>query len=106
MALNKYSHQSDAIANLYRAALYFARGSKEMGIQFLEKAQEKLGNQLDPKLVSLINNKENAKDYRYWAEKILDQYHQFKLERSKAPKSIGKLPFRSPKTAGLVNINK
>ncbi|MCJ7804799.1 hypothetical protein MUP35_03660 [Patescibacteria group bacterium] len=82
MALNKDSYQSDAVANLYRAAFYLAKESKEVGIDFLIKAQKKLGNKLDSQIASLIKNQEkylkNNKNLLYWAEKVLDQYHKFK----------------------------
>jgi len=82
MVLNKDSYQSDAIANLYRAAFYLAKESKEVGIDFLIKAQKKLGNKLDSQIASLIKNQEkylkNNKNLLYWAEKVLDQYHKFK----------------------------
>jgi len=82
MILSKNSYQSDAVANLYRAAFSLAKGSKEVGIDFLIKAQKTLGNKLDPQIISLVKNKEKYlktnKDSLYWAEKILDQYHKFK----------------------------
>lgn len=82
MALNKKSFQSDAVVNLYRAALYLARGSKDIGLEFLAKAREKLGDKLDPKLARLIKDGKrylkNQKDYLFWAEKTLDQYLKFK----------------------------
>jgi len=82
MILNKNSYQSDAVVNLYRAAFYLAQESKEIGIDFLIKAKERLGNKLDPQITSLIKNKEkylrNNKDFLYWAEKVLDQYHRFR----------------------------
>lgn len=54
MKLNKYSVKSDGIADLYRSALYLAKGADEIGLDFLRKAREKLG------------------------EKILDQYKKLK----------------------------
>lgn len=81
MVLSKDSYQSDAIANLYRAAFYLAKESREVGIEFLVKAKKKLGDKLDPQIASLIKNKEkylnNNKKLLYWAEKVLDQYHKF-----------------------------
>jgi len=80
MALNKNSYQSDAVVNLYRAAFYLAKKSKEMGIEFLIKAQKNLGNKLDSQIISLIKNKgkylKDNENSLYWAEKILDQYHK------------------------------
>jgi len=69
MALDKYSQQADAVANLYRAALFLARGSRKAGLEFLKKAQGRLSIELDPVL-------ETRTDDLYWAEKILDQYHK------------------------------
>lgn len=67
MALDKKSYQSDAVANLYRAALYLARGSEQIGLDFYNKAKSILGNEIkigiDPK-----------KGKIYLAEKILDEY--------------------------------
>lgn len=74
MALNKYSRKSDAIVNLYRAAFYLAKGSESIGWKFLRKAKEKLGRALDISPKKLKSPKER----RFWAEKILDQYHKFK----------------------------
>ncbi len=42
MALDEKSYQPEAIANSYRAALYLARGSKEVGLEFLRKANKYL----------------------------------------------------------------
>lgn len=82
MALNKKSYQSDAVVNLYRAALYLARGSKDVGLNFLTKAREKLGDKLDSQLTRLVRDNKrylkNRKDYLFWAEKTLDQYLKFK----------------------------
>ncbi len=64
MALNKYSHRSDKIADLYRAAFYLAKGSKDMAMTFLKKSGERFEN------IKLKNEKERL----YWAEKILDRY--------------------------------
>ncbi len=69
MALDKHSQQADAVANLYRAALFLARGSRKAGLDFLTKAKEELSIKLDPVL-------KTRTDELYWAEKILDQYHQ------------------------------
>jgi len=69
MVLDKNNQQSDAVANLYRAAFSLARGSRKAGLKFLEKAKAALGIKLEPVLKSRA-------DDLYWAEKILDQYHQ------------------------------
>jgi len=73
MALDKKSYQLDAIANLYRAALYLARGSKEVGLEFLEKANKYLSKKIYPKI-------ETRKDCLFWAEKILDEYKRLKMK--------------------------
>lgn len=68
MALDKYSHQSDKIANLYRASFYLAKGSKEIALDFLKKSGEKFDKMdLDTKNRQL-----------FWAEKILDRYQILK----------------------------
>lgn len=77
MALNKYSYQSDAIANLYRAALYLAKGSETVGWEFFRKAKEKLGSALDISPKKIKSHQEAL----FWAEKILDQYLKFKHTR-------------------------
>ena len=72
MVLNKHSRQADAVANLYRAALFLARGSRKAGLEFLQKAKERLGEGPNPVL-------RTRADELYWAEKILDQYHKARL---------------------------
>jgi hypothetical protein len=71
VALDKKSYESDAIANLYRAALYLARGSKASGLGFYKKAKRILGNEVNVKLIS-------GKNDTYLAEKILDEYRKLK----------------------------
>jgi hypothetical protein len=72
MVLDKNSQQADAAANLYRSALFLARGSRKVGLEFLSKAKQELGIKLEPVL-------EGRADELYWAEKILDQYHQIRF---------------------------
>ncbi len=72
MVLDKHSYQSDAVANLYRAALFLAKGSRVVGLDFLAQAKEELDIRLDPVL-------KTRTDDLYWAEKILDQYHKARL---------------------------
>lgn len=68
MALNKFSEKSDKIANLYRAALYLAKGSKSVALKFLKSSGEKFeGMKLNRK-----------SDELFWAEKILDRYKALK----------------------------
>ena len=80
MALDKYSIESDGIADLYRAALYLARESKDVGISFIEKAQRKLGKKLSIDLETLKKeiNFKSRYDYCYWAEKVLDEYKRLR----------------------------
>jgi len=82
MALDKNSKESDAIANLYRAAFYLAGGHKEVGLEFLEKASKYLSGKISPKLEKFISSKNKGLktqgDFLFWAEKILDQYHLLK----------------------------
>lgn len=68
MALNKYSHRSDAAANLYRAAFYLAKGSISVAKDFLKKS----GEEFDGLKVN------SEKDRLFWAEKILDKYKLMK----------------------------
>ncbi|OGM18647.1 hypothetical protein A2686_04235 [Candidatus Woesebacteria bacterium RIFCSPHIGHO2_01_FULL_38_10] len=81
MTLNKYDSTSDAIADLYRAAFYLARQSKKVGISFLIKAKDKLGDKvsLDIDKISKGNVFKKPCDYSYWAEKILDEYKRLKF---------------------------
>ncbi len=82
MALNKADYQSDAIVNLYRASLYLARGSEEVGLEFLKKAKNKLGKKLDQELISLIARPKvylkSSQSRLFWAEKILDEYQRLR----------------------------
>ena len=77
MALNKYDKTSDALADLYRASLYLGRKSKDVGLSFLVKAKDRLGEKisLDMGKISF----KNSSDYSYWAEKILDEYKRLKF---------------------------
>lgn len=68
MVLNKYSYKSDAVANLYRAAFYLAKGSTSVAMDFLEESGENFNN-------LKIDSKKNR---LFWAEKILDQYKKLK----------------------------
>jgi hypothetical protein len=74
MALDKFTSQSDALANLYRAAFYLAKGSEEVGWEFLTKAKEKLDLDLDIPPRKLKSRQERL----FWAEKILDKYKTLK----------------------------
>lgn len=64
MGLNKYSEKSDRIANLYRSAFYFAKGSVSVALEFLNKSGEEIeGLKFKTKKEMIIT-----------AEKILDLY--------------------------------
>lgn len=70
MALNKHSHKSDSIANLYRAAFYLAKGSETVALDFLKKSGQKF------KDINLSTKNKRL----YWAEKVLDKYTELKYE--------------------------
>ncbi len=76
MALNKFDKTSDAIADLYRASFYLAKESKDVGISFLIKAKEILGDKMILDISKVTGN------YSYWAEKILDEYNRLKMNLS------------------------
>jgi hypothetical protein len=80
MALDKYDYSSDAIANLYRASLYLARESKDIGISFLLKAKKTLGKKMSLDIDKIAKGDifKGPQDYYYWAEKILDEYKRLK----------------------------
>lgn len=71
----KNSKKADAIANLYRSALYLGRGSRGVGIEFFRKAKKNLGETI----LLDIKNIENNRNLKYSAEKILDEYKRLKL---------------------------
>lgn len=68
MALNKYSHKSDQVGSLYRAAFYLAKGSSEIGLEFLNKSGQKFGG----------IKTDTKRNRLFWAEKILDEYLKLK----------------------------
>ena len=74
MALNKFNQKSDGVADLYRAALYLARGANTIGLAFLQKARKKLGQ----KLVEIPSVFKTRQQQKFWAEKVLDQYLKLK----------------------------
>jgi len=82
MGLSKYSYQGDAVANLYRAAFYLAKGSKNTSLGFLKKAVTEIKEKLDPAIIKMADFPRDylktSRDQHYWAEKILDQYTKFK----------------------------
>lgn len=80
MKLDKNSKKSDRIANLYRAALYLAKGDKTTSLNFLKNSD----SLLTTKVVAAKPNQD-----RFWAEKILDEYN---LRRSGSVMLEGKQP--------------
>ncbi|PIS14040.1 hypothetical protein COT65_01015 [Candidatus Shapirobacteria bacterium CG09_land_8_20_14_0_10_47_13] len=78
MALNKFDQKSDGIADLYRSALYLAKGADKLGLEFLRKAREKLGREL----VKSPDKLKNRQQKLLWAEKILDQYTKLRSSLS------------------------
>lgn len=69
MAIDIRSKEADKIANLYRAAFYIAKGAEAVGLQILEKTNEKF-----PEMDFSTQEKR-----MYWAEKILDRYTYLKI---------------------------
>lgn len=82
MDLDKNSLFSDCLADLYRSSFYLAKGSIDISLLFLNRAQERLGDKLNQSIATFAQNKkkylQNKKDCLYWAEKILDQYQLLK----------------------------
>ncbi len=70
MALNKFSKESDKLANLYRAAYAMAKGYKSQVDYFLKRSTGKFDN-IQKNLDRYINDESTR---LYWAEKILDEY--------------------------------
>ena len=68
MELNKFSKKADRIANLYRAALFLAQGDKITCLNFLKNTDSPLKTKVA---------KSFPARHRFWAEKILDEYHRF-----------------------------
>lgn len=81
MELNPKSRQSDALGNLYRSALFMAKGQVDLSMAFLGKAHRVLGEKLPKTIVQLMNTNGKLTDRKkqlFWAEKIFDQYHLLK----------------------------
>lgn len=70
MALNKFSKESDKVANLYRAAFYLAKGSTNVALRFLKKSGKDFG---------ALKTKTEAERH-YWAEKVLDEYTRLRYK--------------------------
>ncbi|MFH1840682.1 MAG: hypothetical protein ABH807_00785 [Candidatus Shapirobacteria bacterium] len=71
MVLDKKSLKADALANLYRAAYYLAKGQTSTSRLLLARAQKILNFNLDL---------DASRSDLYWAEKILDQYQKQKVQ--------------------------
>jgi hypothetical protein len=69
MALNKFSTKSDAVANLYRASFFLAKGQRKIGLDLLTMAQKELGDR-----IKVDKNKPD----RILAERLLDFYQVLK----------------------------
>lgn len=74
MNLNKFDIKSDGIADIYRSALYLARGAEDVGLSFLKEARKKLGQEI----ISCPTKLRNRRQKLIFAEKVLDQYLRFK----------------------------
>jgi len=84
MVLDKNDKISDAIVDLYRAAYYLAKGSKDVGIKFLLEAKKKLGDTiiLDVSKIIELDHSKKPFNCRYWAEKALDEHKRLKMNLS------------------------
>jgi hypothetical protein len=80
MDLNKFNKSSDGIADIYRAALYLARGNTDIGARFLDQAKVKAGEKfIGPFLSGISFDKiKTRRQQLFWAEKVLDQYLRLK----------------------------
>lgn len=74
----KYSYKADAVANLYRSALYLAKGDEQTASDFLTKAYIYIDKK-NSEIVNKINNKLSLKEKKILAEKILDEYQKLKF---------------------------
>lgn len=80
MGLDSNSKKADALGNLYRSALFMAKGQTKLSITFLEKTYRVLGKKLPKRVIYFMKKKESLtkKQQLYWAEKILDCYYLLK----------------------------
>lgn len=80
MGLSKFDKKSDGIADIYRAALYLARGDNVLGLRFLNQAKTKISKKFTEAALSAITVKKltTRQQQLYWAEKVLDQYLRLK----------------------------
>lgn len=80
MGLVSKSKKSDALGNLYRSALFMAKGQTNLSISFLRKAHSILKEKLSTQVVDILKKKEtlSKEQQLFWAEKILDQYYNLK----------------------------
>ncbi|BCX14790.1 MAG: hypothetical protein KatS3mg088_473 [Patescibacteria group bacterium] len=68
----KKSLKADAVANLYRASIYFAKGNEKMGNFFVSRASKFID------LGSLRRQISYLRDNKIIAEKVLDFYLRLK----------------------------
>ena len=80
MALNRFDLKADGIADVYRAALYLARGDNNIGLRFLKQARGKIGERfLGSSLSEISADKLTTRQQQlFLAEKLLDQYLRLK----------------------------
>ena len=80
MDLKKFDKRSDGIADIYRAALYLARGSNDISLRFLNQAKAKIGKRFIGSFLSgiSIDRPKTRRERLFLAEKVLDQYIRLK----------------------------
>lgn len=80
MGLNKFDKRSDGIADIYRAALYLARGSSDIGLRFLDQAKVKIGKRLIGSFLFgvSVDKIKTRQQQLFLAEKALDKYLRLK----------------------------
>lgn len=80
----KNSKYADAMGNLYRSALYLAKGDIVTAIDFLKKTPTHVKGDVLIEVNSIIDNKDEylktEKKQKYWAEIILDKYQIVKSQ--------------------------
>lgn len=73
----KHSLKADAIANLYRAAFYLAKGEQTSALAFLSKSAKEINlKNLKPILENPKKELSDLQKKRFWAEKTLDEYRR------------------------------
>ena len=68
----KYNLKVDAMANLYRSALYMAKGDRETSKMFFDKAKKYLDEKIFVDSQDYFSNSNS--NNRFFAEMILDKY--------------------------------